>query len=160
VGRGIRQLDPALLVEPDDPDAHEIREVGRVADLLVELELRGVEPIAQSTDEGRHVGRRIVGLGIGLAPDVRARCIPVDRAARRERTQPEAAPGERRPGRLERAIAVEGDADGDREGDREQADEGDEDPVHAASIAQARDRRGTLEPSPPTTPEEPSCVSA
>ena len=62
MGGGVGQLDRSRLVEPDDADAHQVGQVRRVADLLVELELGRVEPVAETPDQGRHVGRRI-GLG-------------------------------------------------------------------------------------------------
>ena len=114
MGRRVRELDGPVLAEPDDPDAHEIGQVGRVADLLIELELRGVEAVAQPPDEGRDVGP-VVGRQRASGAAVEAR----------------GAGRDRRPDRVERPFAIEGDPDRDGQDDGEEADERDEDPVHA-----------------------------
>ena len=136
VSRRVGQLDRARLVEADDPDTHQVGEIGRVADLLVELELGRIEPITYPTDEGRQVGRGILPLGL-----IRG-SIGVTVTA--ERAESEAAPGEGRPGRLERPVPIERDADRDRERDREQPDEADDDPVH-----RSEDRTGPGRPRYP-----------
>jgi predicted phosphate transport protein (TIGR00153 family) len=63
VGGGVRQLDPQPVVEPEDPDAHEIGQVGGVADLLVELELALHEPLLEAADANREVVGRVVAVG-------------------------------------------------------------------------------------------------
>ena len=55
MGRGVRELDPQRVVEPEDADAHEVGEVRGVADLLVELELAGRDAFLEATDAGRDV---------------------------------------------------------------------------------------------------------
>ena len=53
-GRRRSRARRAAVVQPNDPDAHEVGQVRGVADLLVELELGGIEPVSrQLADVGR-----------------------------------------------------------------------------------------------------------
>ena len=70
VGRGVRELDAQVVVEPDDADAHEVGEVGQVAEPLLERELGGLGRGAAAGGRDREVlvvadsaGRRPVRLG-------------------------------------------------------------------------------------------------
>jgi hypothetical protein len=141
--RRVRDLHDPVVVEPDDPDPHEIGEVRGVPDLLVELELRGVQAGSELPDERRQLGLRIE-LGARRGGD---EAVGACRGRRRGPCLPGRPDGAAQDGvarRLERSLAIEGPSDGEREGDREGPDEAEEDPVHGSRIAQRQAARGTL----------------
>jgi hypothetical protein len=127
VSGGVGELDPAVVGEADDPDAHEVGQVGDVADLLVELELRCGEAVPEPAGQRREVGVEIlVSLAVGAPPE------------------------ERRAGRIELPLAVEGPPSGDRQPDGEQSDDCDEDPLHSAPSIAQRSANGVLPSLPPS----------
>ena len=136
MGGRIRQLEAPAVVEADDADAHEVGEVRGVADLLVELELRRVEPVAEAPDQGSHVGRGRVGP---------VRAAVTSRVAGRPGTSGRSA------GRFELTLAVQPVPERERQRDRHQAHERDHDPVHRAEhrTAGAPRRYAVVDPACP-----------
>jgi hypothetical protein len=106
----VRELDPAVVVESDDPDSHQVGQVGGVGTCSSRSNSRFGEPVAEATSKRRKVCRRIV-VRLGARPRAE------ECGARRGDESP----------------TIDRDADRDREADREQPGEGEEDPVHSAS---------------------------
>ena len=126
--RGVRDLDPKVIVQPDDDDADDVVELRKVSKPLLEGKLGGLGAASQPTEA---VGEPIFR-SIGDARRIRHRRVGL---------------AKRGGDRGDRLAARPGDPDSDRKRDRLDRDERDHDAVHGASIAYGGANAGITLPS-------------